>query len=474
MTEQPINQKCRYCDAETVGSDVCHKCLDNNERQKFFSLIAELRKELTPQDVIEILGSTVKQDDTTKLNVFLDMLLTYTEEDQQNVGLIAASSTGKSYIPLQLAPYFPDSDVIKLGYASPTSFFHENGVWLRDPRLPPFPDDYQEDEEEAKKRKAKENVILVDLHQKILVFLDSPHSELLKNLRSLTAHDDKYVEQRITDRTQKSGMRTRRILIVGFPTVVFCSANTLLDEQEKTRLNIYSPESTQEKLRETIAFKINKDGNKEAYRKAVEENEQRKLLQERINQIKAAEFKNIIIPETLQSEIYQRFMELHSVLQPRHQRDIGKLLAKIKAFALLNYQKRAHKTKEFVEVNHDDVINGFAQYEAYRESNELGLPPELYDNFLKMKDEFLPPGITLDEYQKSYYQNTKILLGRDKARAQLKSYTTVGLLFEVPDPIDKRKIRYMCEGVGETNTEAQQELITTPPPPDTYSFEEAS
>jgi phage/plasmid primase, P4 family, C-terminal domain len=36
MTEQPINQKCRYCGADTVGSDVCYKCLDNPKRQEFF------------------------------------------------------------------------------------------------------------------------------------------------------------------------------------------------------------------------------------------------------------------------------------------------------------------------------------------------------------------------------------------------------------------------------------------------------
>ena len=33
--------KCRFCGAETVGSDVCHKCLDNPERQNFFNVIAE-------------------------------------------------------------------------------------------------------------------------------------------------------------------------------------------------------------------------------------------------------------------------------------------------------------------------------------------------------------------------------------------------------------------------------------------------
>jgi hypothetical protein len=35
-TEQPVNQKCKFCGAPTIGSDVCWKCLDNSERQEFF------------------------------------------------------------------------------------------------------------------------------------------------------------------------------------------------------------------------------------------------------------------------------------------------------------------------------------------------------------------------------------------------------------------------------------------------------
>jgi P4 family phage/plasmid primase-like protien len=39
--EEPVNQKCRFCGADTVGSDVCWKCLDNPERQK---AIEEIKK----------------------------------------------------------------------------------------------------------------------------------------------------------------------------------------------------------------------------------------------------------------------------------------------------------------------------------------------------------------------------------------------------------------------------------------------
>ena len=58
-------------------------------------------------DLIDILGSTVKHDDVNKAITFLAMLLTYTDQDQINIGFLAESSSGKSYIPLELSAYFP-------------------------------------------------------------------------------------------------------------------------------------------------------------------------------------------------------------------------------------------------------------------------------------------------------------------------------------------------------------------------------
>jgi hypothetical protein len=43
--EQPINQKCRFCGADTVGSDICYKCLDNPQRQEFFENQAKAQLE---------------------------------------------------------------------------------------------------------------------------------------------------------------------------------------------------------------------------------------------------------------------------------------------------------------------------------------------------------------------------------------------------------------------------------------------
>ena len=289
-------------------------------------------KPLTIDDLIEILGSTVKHDDENKAITFLTMLLTYTEEDQINLGFLAESSTGKSYIPLELSWYFPEEDIIKLGYASPTAFFHGYGVlmlkegipvnWEMKPTKAKVKEDLElekdnpsrEDFETAYKRKMREwnqllkgSYYLVDLHKKIIIFLDMPHDLLLQRLRSLLSHDEKEIVAWITDKKEKGGYRTKNIVIKGFATVVFCTAKFTMAEQEKTRLLLLSPEVNQEKLRETIALKIEKESDREAFNKRMLEDPQRKMLKDRVASIKAANIKHVKIPEEKRSQIYQQF-----------------------------------------------------------------------------------------------------------------------------------------------------------------------
>ena len=59
-----------------------------------------MEKDTSLDELRDILDSTIKHDNDSKLITFLAMLLNYTKEDQQNIGYVAESSTGKSYIPL--------------------------------------------------------------------------------------------------------------------------------------------------------------------------------------------------------------------------------------------------------------------------------------------------------------------------------------------------------------------------------------
>jgi hypothetical protein len=185
-------------------------------------------EELSSEDLLEILGSTVKHDDENKAITFHAMLLTYTEEDQLNLGFLAESSTGKSYIPLELSNYFPSEDVIKLGYASPTAFFYDYGVLMHRQGIPinfdmkpnkaAIKEDLEVEKGDVSKaeveaaykremRKWKEllkgSYYLVDLHQKILIFLDMPHDMLLQRLRSLLSHDERQIMIKTTDKKER-------------------------------------------------------------------------------------------------------------------------------------------------------------------------------------------------------------------------------------------------------------------------------
>ena len=50
---------------------------------------------------------------------------------------------------------------------------------------------------------------------------------------------------KITDKSQKHGLRTKNVTIRGYPSVIFCSAGLKIDEQEATRFLLLSPETNQ-------------------------------------------------------------------------------------------------------------------------------------------------------------------------------------------------------------------------------------
>jgi hypothetical protein len=409
-------------------------------RKATLEKLKEFDKPLTVDDLKDILGSTIKHDDDNKVITLLCMGLTYTEEDQTNLGFLAESSTGKSYIPLELSWYFPVEDLIKLGYASPQTFFYETGVLIPDPSD-------TRDVEDDKKRKIR----IVDLHQKILIFMDQPHDQLLQRLRSLLSHDDKEIVSKMVNKREKSGNRTETVIIKGFPTVIFCSARFTMQDQEKTRLLLLSPEINQEKLKETIALKIDKESDREAFYKRMMEDPQRRFLAARMQMIKTASVKFVNIPDEYRNQIYTKFIEQHRFLIPRHQRDISRLLSIIKGHALLNYMHRK-RVQDSIIANLEDVEAGFSLYSSISEANELGLSPELFNVYRKLKPHIQNSenGITRKEFQKLYFQEFHKTIGRESVGNVLKAWENVGLIVEQPDPIDKRFLRYVCADSGET------------------------
>jgi hypothetical protein len=388
-------------------------------------------KPLSSPELIEILGLTIKKDEENKLITFLCELSAYTENSQFNISFNAPSSTGKSYIPTEIARLFPEEDIIEIGYCSPTAFFHDIG-------------EYQ------KEKKG----YLVDLSRKVLIFLDQPHTQLLERLRPLLSHDKKEINLKITDKTQKFGLKTKNVLLRGYPSVIFCTAGLKIDEQEATRFLLLSPETNQEKIREAIQEKIKKETDADAYQKWLDDNPERKLLKERIQAIKQENIKEIKIgsPE----KIEERFLKKNRMLKPRHSRDIGRLISLIKSFALLNLWFRKNDSSVII-ANDEDIEEAFKIWDAISESQELNLPPYIYHFYQEV---ILPAwndknknrsegceeitgelGLTRQDIIQKHYQ----IYGRFIADWQLRQQIipmleTAGLIMQEQDPSDKRKM----------------------------------
>lgn len=377
----------------------------------------ELNKPITINELKDMLNLTIRCDENNKVITFLTMLLTYTDSDQINLAFNAESSSGKSYIPLEVAEYFPQEDVMRIAYCSPTAFFHEFGEW---------------DEEQHIKR--------IDLSRKILIFLDMPHDQLLQRLRPLLSHDRKELLVKITDRSKARGLATKQALLIGFMTAVYCSTRYSLDNQERTRCIMLSPEIKPEKIRQALELISLKQSNQPQYKEYIEASKERLILSARTQDVKNAFIEEVIIPEDIREEILTLFMEKHSEhLTPRLTRDFPRLFGLVKACALLNLHHRERVNNHLV-ANATDMIEALTLYESVSRANELGIPPEALDFY----EEVLLPETHAEGYankkdlSRRYYEVRRKTIGRKRLDATLNMLLECGLIVEDKDPEDRR------------------------------------
>jgi len=384
-----------------------------------------LFKPITSAELIEILGMTIKRDAENKLVTFLCELSAFTEDSQFNISFNAPSSTGKSYIPTEIAKLFPPADVLEIGYCSPSAFYHEQGSYDKET-----------------------NTIKVDLSRKIIIFLDQPNNVLLTRLRSLLSHDKKEIQSKITDKSQRGGNKTKTVIIRGYPSVIFCSAGLRIDEQEGTRFILLSPETNQEKIREAIQSKIERETDSNAYKSWLDKDPRRMLLKDRIEAIRNEEIDNIKIsaPELIE----KFFLEGKKVLQPRHQRDIGRLIALIKTFALLNLWFREQADEKTILANENDVVDAMAVWEVISDSQEYNLPPYIFNLYKevicpawqeKNNNENTKIGISRKDIIKKHYDVYGRMIEDWRLRLQIiPMLDTAGLIVQEQDLVDKRKM----------------------------------
>ncbi len=387
--------------------------------------------ELNSKELLDILGTTIKHDNDNKLVAFLCQLSAYTEDSQLNLSFNAPSSSGKSFIPIEIATLFPREDVMELGYVSPTSFFHSHS-------------EYNKETEEY----------IVDLSHKIIIFLDQPHTMLLEHLRPLLSHDKKEIRVQITDKSQKSGLRAKKIVLRGYPSVIFCSAGLRLDEQEATRFLLLSPEISQEKIREGVLESLKKAADRDAYWDKVNINPARQQLKGRIEAIRDAAIADVRITPEDQDYIIEHFFGAVVTLKPRHQRDIKRVVSIIKGFAIFNVWHRKYEGSGIVAIR-SDIDEAFAIWDRISITQELNIPPYVYQLYQDVilatyneknaaRDEDMVEitgslGVTRQEVQNKHYRVYGRMLDSLVLRQQiLPMLNQAGLISEERDPSDKR------------------------------------
>lgn len=365
--------------------------------------------EMTLTDVADVLSLTIRNDYDNKIITFLCMLSAYTDSSQINVSFNAPSSSGKTYITVEIAKLFPAEDKIERSGASPTSFFYSEGTMDK-----------------------KRGVKVVSLERKILLFYEQPNPELQKRLRAVLSHDQRELRFSNTNKDKKGSNRAEQTIIRGYPATVFCSAGLQLDEQEATRALLLSPEVSEAKLKEGVHLQALRGADEAKFEEWLESRSERIALKNRIIAIRNERIDDIIVTDP--EGVEQRFNGMFTKPKPRHMRDMGHLMRLIKAVALLNVWYRRQPDGTIV-ASQSDTEKAFELWSKVFESQDMNVPPILlsfYNNILvpayleKMNDpEFATDmklgfiGLSSQELSAYYLRVEQTVLNEDQLRKQI-------------------------------------------------------
>jgi hypothetical protein len=240
--------------------DLILECVNKAEKK------AQERK-LSRRAIEQVEGylNTVVADDLPLIRKILRTALSAYSNDPINLAILAPTSEGKTFTAVKVLELFPKDDVIFVGGMSPTALVHDRGTLVDsdnkplEEKLTVLRSESSQENDEAKKNKIKKQIRelyeqskkLIDLSNKILLFLDTPNDDLWNRLKPILSHDKKEIEFRITVGKNR-GFQTSHIVIRGWPSCIFCSANNRHSSnwsEIETRFVVSSPNMTLSKYK---------------------------------------------------------------------------------------------------------------------------------------------------------------------------------------------------------------------------------
>jgi hypothetical protein len=220
--------------------------------------------------VIKTIKKTVKREDSLIRQLFYTGLSVYSNKPI-NIGIKAPTSEGKTYAVKEvIMKFFPKKDVWIIGSMSPKVIIRQKGKLVdgdTNELLEPRIRELKKQISSTKGEEAKENLqeqlqnlldnskIVIDLSDKIFVFLESPHPQTWEILKAILSHDAWEIEHPFVDKTEYLGTQVKRVVTWGWPVCIFCSAR---DESKweiwpeiQSRCLITSPNMSFEKYQES-------------------------------------------------------------------------------------------------------------------------------------------------------------------------------------------------------------------------------
>lgn len=191
--------------------------------------------------VTKIIKRTVKGEDGGIRIVLYAGLSSYTF-NPLSVAVRAPTSEGKTHLVIVVISLFPKDDVWLIGSMSPKVLIRQYGT-LVDRNNQPIAEDVRRLKKEIKiceiqsrkdetkieqveelkdelEKLLRESKYLIDLHGRMLVFLEPPHPELWNILKPIISHDHWEVEHPYVD----TDLKTKNVVTRGWPVCIFCSA----------------------------------------------------------------------------------------------------------------------------------------------------------------------------------------------------------------------------------------------------------
>jgi len=412
--------------------------------------------------IINDLNKRIKRDIPCKLSVFFAGISAYLQEPI-NVTFRGESGCGKSYNVTETLKYFPSQDVWLLIAMSPKTLVHQQGVTvfeengrlipLGDKPYKPRTEEFQggKNSEEYKtagnnyrselqqwRERRKRAFSLINLKNKIIVFLQPPYQETLNMLYPILSHDTLRHEYRYVN---PDTLMSEKVVLEGYPASILLSAQSKSLWELSTRCFTVTPEISTDKIAEVNELRNQQIYLPWNYTEDTEEGKNIKGLLQIIKREISSRQLNVITPYI--------FWHLFPTKIIRDMRDFNHLTQLIHSVTMLHLLQRPVVEKDkkyFVVSSIDDVIFSLYLFSMVFETTRTGTIEnvlEFYRNIVSQKSEW-----TIQDLTEEYNLTVKVPVGSHRIRSWIKRLQQIGYV-DSKKGFDKREYLYSPIKKGE-------------------------